>query len=215
MRIVVACPCGTKLKAPEGAAGKRIKCPKCGTGVTVPEPEPVPADEVVDLETPPAPPAPTEPHLPAGWSVFWGEGFRVGVPDAVQFRRHDRIADTGRVVAAWQNGATVPDLPAYSVIPNPFPPEALAGPPPDADALYRAMADGFLRGGRAQMDTLTKVPFLGREGRQLTLRVGNLHGVVRLIVTDDASWTVGVIGAGIADDTHPLVKPFFDTFRVL
>ena len=37
--IHVQCPsCGVKLKSPDSAAGKKTKCPKCGTPITVPEP---------------------------------------------------------------------------------------------------------------------------------------------------------------------------------
>src|SRR5262245_17026077 len=36
MPISVACPCGAKLRAPDAAAGKTFKCPKCGRSVLVP-----------------------------------------------------------------------------------------------------------------------------------------------------------------------------------
>lgn len=54
MPIAVACTCGVKLKAPDAAAGKRVKCPKCGAGLVVPVPAPEPDFEFVDDE--PAPP---------------------------------------------------------------------------------------------------------------------------------------------------------------
>jgi DNA-directed RNA polymerase subunit M/transcription elongation factor TFIIS len=42
--IRATCPnCGTKLKAPDEAAGRQTRCPKCGTTMTVPE-------AVVDME---------------------------------------------------------------------------------------------------------------------------------------------------------------------
>lgn len=50
MAIFVACStCGSKLKAPDSAAGRKTKCPKCGTAVIVPSsvqkaPEPVRAE---------------------------------------------------------------------------------------------------------------------------------------------------------------------------
>ena len=51
MAIVVQCPgCPTRLSAPEGAAGKQLKCPKCGALATVPE-------QVVESK-PVAPPKP-------------------------------------------------------------------------------------------------------------------------------------------------------------
>ncbi len=36
MTIVVNCACGKKLKAPEGGAGRRVKCPGCGAVLTLP-----------------------------------------------------------------------------------------------------------------------------------------------------------------------------------
>ncbi|MBM3982997.1 MAG: hypothetical protein FJ304_22535, partial [Planctomycetes bacterium] len=39
--IEVSCPnCSAKLKAPDGMAGKKAKCKKCGTGFRVPGPAP-------------------------------------------------------------------------------------------------------------------------------------------------------------------------------
>jgi hypothetical protein len=40
MPIVVDCSCGKKLKAADGSAGRRVKCPACGTVLVVPAPEP-------------------------------------------------------------------------------------------------------------------------------------------------------------------------------
>jgi hypothetical protein len=41
MPIEIACPgCGKQLKAPDAAAGKRVKCPQCATVVPVPAPPP-------------------------------------------------------------------------------------------------------------------------------------------------------------------------------
>lgn len=33
---VLKCPCGARLKAPDNAAGKRVKCPKCQTALRIP-----------------------------------------------------------------------------------------------------------------------------------------------------------------------------------
>lgn len=42
MPLVVPCPnCAARLSAPESAAGKQIRCPKCGAVAAVPAPEPV------------------------------------------------------------------------------------------------------------------------------------------------------------------------------
>jgi len=55
MPIVVTCPsCSANLKAPDAAAGKRVKCPKCTSSVEVPvaESPPVLEEEFTD-EAPP------------------------------------------------------------------------------------------------------------------------------------------------------------------
>jgi hypothetical protein len=54
MSIAVVCPkCSVKLNAPDGAAGKKVKCPKCQAGIVVPEA--LPAEfEVVEDEPRPA-----------------------------------------------------------------------------------------------------------------------------------------------------------------
>lgn len=52
MPISVVCPQGHKLKAKEKLAGKRLKCPKCGSVVQIPELEPLePDDELVSHES--------------------------------------------------------------------------------------------------------------------------------------------------------------------
>jgi hypothetical protein len=55
MSIVVTCPsCSVSLKAPDAAAGKRVKCPKCTSTIEVPAAAPPPSafDEFTD-EAPP------------------------------------------------------------------------------------------------------------------------------------------------------------------
>lgn len=37
MSITVSCSCGKRLKAPDNLAGKRVKCPACGTLVDIPK----------------------------------------------------------------------------------------------------------------------------------------------------------------------------------
>ncbi len=61
MPVTVSCPsCGTKLKAPDSAAGRKLACPKCKAAVPVPADPPPPA--VADARSlavaasPPAPP---------------------------------------------------------------------------------------------------------------------------------------------------------------
>lgn len=54
-RIRVDCACGAALRAPATAAGKRIKCPKCGEAIPVPTadearpPAPPPADDLLTV----------------------------------------------------------------------------------------------------------------------------------------------------------------------
>ena len=38
MPIKVACQCGQQFVAKDELAGKRVKCPKCGTALTIPQP---------------------------------------------------------------------------------------------------------------------------------------------------------------------------------
>src|SRR5579884_1912530 len=63
MSISLVCSrCGTKLKAPERAVGRRTQCPKCGTPLVVPvapaNPPPSPKEEVLDVI--PVDPQPTK-----------------------------------------------------------------------------------------------------------------------------------------------------------
>jgi hypothetical protein len=62
MPITFTCDCGKQLRVKDELAGKRVKCPACAGGVTVPEPEP--EFEVVD-EAPPPKPAPRPAPKPA------------------------------------------------------------------------------------------------------------------------------------------------------
>lgn len=59
MPIPISCPgCAARLNAPDGAAGKTVKCPRCKAAVAVPAPlPPDPGFEVVEDE-PPAPEPP-------------------------------------------------------------------------------------------------------------------------------------------------------------
>src|SRR5437868_3486761 len=72
MPVTVPCPsCGTKLRIPDNAVGKRVKCSKCATAFTAEAPEEaleVPAvEEAVQAPAPaPAPPpAPAPAPAPA------------------------------------------------------------------------------------------------------------------------------------------------------
>jgi DNA-directed RNA polymerase subunit M/transcription elongation factor TFIIS len=49
MPIAFRCACGTPLKVKDALAGKKVKCPKCGTSLAVPEAGYSPDDEVVDV----------------------------------------------------------------------------------------------------------------------------------------------------------------------
>jgi hypothetical protein len=53
MSIPVACAtCGVKLKAPDAAAGRTLKCPQCRTAVVVPSPGPDKSAEAVQTTSP-------------------------------------------------------------------------------------------------------------------------------------------------------------------
>ena len=55
MSIVVTCPgCSANMKAPDAAAGKRVKCPKCTSTIEVPSAAPPPPafDDFTDDPTP-------------------------------------------------------------------------------------------------------------------------------------------------------------------
>src|SRR5579862_7458626 len=69
MSISVACPtCGSRLKAPDNAAGKTVKCPKCAAPITVPV-ESMPTAEMAS--DPPPQPAPQQANTRA--CPFCGE----------------------------------------------------------------------------------------------------------------------------------------------
>src|SRR4051794_4738742 len=61
---IIPCPsCGTKLKVPESAAGKKVACPSCKQVVTVPAMPPGPAAS--GPSPPPAPPGAASTSRPA------------------------------------------------------------------------------------------------------------------------------------------------------
>jgi hypothetical protein len=45
MLLIVCESCGGKFRAPDKAAGKRVKCPKCANMIQVPEADPAPSDD--------------------------------------------------------------------------------------------------------------------------------------------------------------------------
>lgn len=49
MPIAFRCACGTPLKVKDALAGKKVKCPKCGKSLAVPEPADDADDEIVDV----------------------------------------------------------------------------------------------------------------------------------------------------------------------
>ena len=55
MSIVVTCPsCAANIKAPDAAAGKKVKCPKCTSTIAVPAAAPPPVfDDFTDDAPPP------------------------------------------------------------------------------------------------------------------------------------------------------------------
>lgn len=49
MAIIVNCPCGKRLSAPDSAAGKRVRCPGCQKVLVVPAPDPPPDERMSAL----------------------------------------------------------------------------------------------------------------------------------------------------------------------
>src|SRR5438093_1205405 len=65
MPIAVLCPgCSSRITAPDAAAGKTVKCPKCKAPMVIPTPEPDPGFDVVEEPAPP-PKKPAAPPKPA------------------------------------------------------------------------------------------------------------------------------------------------------
>ena len=58
--LIICHSCNSKIRVPDKAAGKRVKCPKCATLLTVPaaDPAPGPDPETAGVSTTPLPPAP-------------------------------------------------------------------------------------------------------------------------------------------------------------
>ncbi len=54
--VIITCKCGKKLKVRDEMAGKRAKCPTCGSIIPVPKPTP-PDEELLVIEEEDAPPA--------------------------------------------------------------------------------------------------------------------------------------------------------------
>ena len=53
MAITIQCPCGKRLSTPDENAGKRARCPACGTVLAIPEPEAEPDTYDFEGEVPP------------------------------------------------------------------------------------------------------------------------------------------------------------------
>jgi hypothetical protein len=68
MPIIVSCSCGTAFRVPESAAGKRVKCSKCGGIMVVPPSQP--KAEPADAEPPsPKPGLGSEPRSASSGAV--------------------------------------------------------------------------------------------------------------------------------------------------
>lgn len=66
MPLKLKCPCGERLTAPESAAGKRGKCPKCGMRFVIPAPK---VAKATAAPAAPAPVAKTPPSDSAGFDL--------------------------------------------------------------------------------------------------------------------------------------------------
>ena len=67
--MLITCDgCNSKIRVPDSAAGKRVKCPKCATLIKVPQPEPTSESanpESAGVSSTPLPPAPEPTPTPA------------------------------------------------------------------------------------------------------------------------------------------------------
>jgi hypothetical protein len=119
MAILVTCVCGTSARAPDDAAGKRGKCPKCGAIITVPE-------SGAGGELLRAAPAPTtsKKHESILFTCACGSRCRVGHSAA---GRQGKCPACGQVITVPAPGVD-PDaaLPASSDARIPVKPDALA-----------------------------------------------------------------------------------------
>jgi hypothetical protein len=85
--IQIVCPnCNVKLRAKQEWAGRRTKCPKCGTRIEIPSADDAPPGQAPEIETSDAETLP----------VF-------EVPERFSGKNHYLILSRNKLFAAWQN----------------------------------------------------------------------------------------------------------------
>jgi hypothetical protein len=149
MPVVVPCPkCAAKLKAPDGTAGKKVRCKSCGTSFRIPG-GPAVADSIGDADVPvadliedapaaPAAPVPAKPAAPVS-ALASADPFDFGKPKAPSApipAPAARPAFGAAKAEAPKPAAPVPAAPAKPAPVAPAKPQAAApaAPPKPADA---------------------------------------------------------------------------------
>ena len=94
MAITFACTCGKKLQAREEFAGRKMKCPKCGTVLQIPEAAPPAAKRASHPTPPPLAKKPTPMFIEQVTEVIQVE--EVAVVTVAQERPAQRAAVTAR-----------------------------------------------------------------------------------------------------------------------
>lgn len=172
------------------------------------------------LTGPSQPGVPAAPRVltpPRGWSVFKGDGFRVAVPDEVQFRLVTQVfvpgAPLDRDSKTYRNGAASPHGWVYSAniitVAKKDMPEFSLNPGQAWDEAKKPLVDSDTR-----FEDERAFSFAGLEGREATLNVPSLQlsGVMRMVVKGNKVYTWAVLGKARPAANDPNIQPFFDSF---
>lgn len=226
MPITVVCACQKRLRAPDSLAGKRVKCPACGTELDIPQPD-IPEIDIAAI--PLAEPPPPEPELEYGSEVAPPRKVkRRRVPDeeTPSIERYRHILDK-KPVHSWRDFtywslllALIP-LFFYLFVKNDDPVEArfqrtiANAPPPAQQRIEKVLSD--MDDGKAADDALfAELPDGRIEGAHLPRKtmIHYLYGLV-------AAGCYFVLGLFLlrSEDTHPwqlfLIGLFTGTFGIV
>lgn len=129
MPIMINCTCGKALRAPDAFAGKRVKCPACGSQVTVPDAAPAKAAAAAPrpARTPTAP-ANAAPEL-VRFSCECGKAMQAKAEYGGRLARCPACGENVLIPSA--NGS--PDTRLRADRPTPVPKKTPAPPPPEED----------------------------------------------------------------------------------
>lgn len=167
------------------------------------------------------PTKPAPPPLPAGWSMFNGEGFSVAVPDAIQFKMQELPPNAGGLQGQpptdaknYTNGvkpAPGQVVTVYVVSVGTMPPAVKAEFDKSPQAGWEALKKS---GGTPRFESEKTIQVGGSEGRQFTLNAGFIAGVIRVVMKGDKIYSWAVMAQAVPAEDSPEVKPFFNTFKV-